>query len=58
MKVIVIDASVALKWYLPDEEDGDKALDILDGLASDSFALHAPALRSLFAKGRVLPMRC
>jgi len=41
---IVIDASVVLKWYLSDEEHGEKALDILDGHASDHFSLHAPAL--------------
>ena len=44
MKRIVIDASVVLKWYLSDEEHGEKALDILDGHVSDHFSLHAPAL--------------
>lgn len=44
MRHIVIDASVVLKWYLSDEEHGEKALDILDGHASDHFSLHAPAL--------------
>ncbi len=44
MKRIVIDASVALKWYLSDEEHGERALDILDAHASDRIALHAPAL--------------
>ncbi|MFQ5736462.1 MAG: type II toxin-antitoxin system VapC family toxin [Thermodesulfobacteriota bacterium] len=44
MKHIVIDASVVLKWYLSDEEHGEKALDILDGHASDRITLHAPAL--------------
>ena len=44
MKRIVIDASVVLKWYLSDEEHGDRALNILDGHASDHFSLHAPAL--------------
>ncbi len=44
MKRVVIDASVVLKWYLSDEEHGEKALDILDGHASDHFSLHAPAL--------------
>ncbi len=44
MKHIVIDASVVLKWYLSDEEHGEKALDILDAHASDHIFLHAPAL--------------
>ncbi len=44
MKRIVIDASVVLKWYLSDKEHGEKALDILDGHASDRLSLHAPAL--------------
>jgi predicted nucleic acid-binding protein len=44
VKRIVIDASVVLKWYLSDEEHGDRALDILEGHASDSISLHAPAL--------------
>ncbi len=44
MKRIVIDASVVLKWYLSDEEHGDRALDILEGHASDRLSLHAPAL--------------
>jgi predicted nucleic acid-binding protein len=41
---IVIDASVALKWFLADEEDGESALDILDSCASGRIALHGPAL--------------
>jgi predicted nucleic acid-binding protein len=44
MKRLVIDASVALKWWLLDEEHGDKALEILEGQASDRISLHAPAL--------------
>jgi len=44
VKRIVIDASVVLKWYLSDEEHGDRALDILEGHASDRLSLHAPAL--------------
>ncbi len=44
MKRVVIDASVVLKWYLSDEEHGEKALDILDGHTSDNFSLHAPVL--------------
>jgi predicted nucleic acid-binding protein len=44
MKRFVIDASVALKWYLSDEEHGDRALDLLEGHATDRFFLLAPAL--------------
>lgn len=44
MKRVVIDASVVLKWYLPDEEHGEMALDILEGHASERLSLHAPAL--------------
>ena len=44
MTRIVVDASVVLKWYLSDEEHGEKALNILEGHASDRLSLHAPAL--------------
>jgi predicted nucleic acid-binding protein len=44
MKRLVIDASVALKWWLLDEEHGDRALEILESQASESISLHAPAL--------------
>ncbi len=44
MKPLVIDASVALKWYLSDEEEGMRALEILDGHVSGGIELHAPAL--------------
>jgi len=44
VKRIVIDASVVLKWYLSDEEHGERALDILNAHVSDRIALHAPAL--------------
>ncbi|MBI5115353.1 type II toxin-antitoxin system VapC family toxin [Candidatus Poribacteria bacterium] len=44
MKSIVIDASVALKWYLSDEEHGAKALDILESHVTERISLHAPAL--------------
>ncbi|MBI5235938.1 MAG: type II toxin-antitoxin system VapC family toxin [Deltaproteobacteria bacterium] len=44
MKRVVIDASVVLKWYLLDEEEGQSALSILDGYVSDRVALIAPAL--------------
>lgn len=44
MKRVVIDASVVLKWYLADEEDGEKALKLLDDYVSDRVTLVAPAL--------------
>ncbi len=44
MKRIVIDASVVLKWYLSDEEHGERALDILEAHVSDHLSLLAPAL--------------
>lgn len=44
MKRIVIDASVALKWYLADEEHGHKALAILDKYVSNKIAILAPSL--------------
>ncbi|MEK6791671.1 MAG: type II toxin-antitoxin system VapC family toxin [Deltaproteobacteria bacterium] len=44
MKRVVIDASVVLKWYLLDEEDGQSALKILDDYVCDRVALLAPAL--------------
>jgi len=34
MKELVIDASVILKWYLPDEEFAQKALNILHSYVS------------------------
>lgn len=44
MKRIVIDASVVLKWYLSDEEHGERALDILGAHVSNRLFLLAPAL--------------
>jgi len=44
MKHFVIDASVVLKWYLSDEEHGERALYILDAHASNLLSLKAPAL--------------
>ncbi len=44
MKRLVIDASVAMKWYFSDEEHGEKALKILEAHASDRLSLLAPAL--------------
>jgi predicted nucleic acid-binding protein len=44
LKRIVIDASVALKWFLADEEYGQKALGILDKYVSKEIDILAPSL--------------
>ena len=44
MKRIVVDASVVLKWYLPDEEYGNIAIEILDKYVSYEVELLAPSL--------------
>lgn len=44
MKRIVIDASVALKWFLPDEEYGTKALKLLGRYISGQLEMVAPSL--------------
>jgi len=44
LKRIVIDASVALKWYLADEEYSQKALGILDKYVSNEIDILAPSL--------------
>ncbi len=43
MKEAVIDASVVLKWYLP-EEQGERALSLLEGFVSNHLHLVAPYL--------------
>lgn len=43
--ILVVDASVAIKWFLrfrPDEEDSERALRILEGAASGTHTLIAP----------------
>jgi predicted nucleic acid-binding protein len=40
----VVDASVALKWYLDDEALGTKALEILTSYVSDDLDILAPSL--------------
>jgi predicted nucleic acid-binding protein len=40
----VIDASVALKWFLPDEAEGKKALDLLEGYLNGRVSLICPSL--------------
>ena len=44
MKRLVIDASVILKWYLTDEEYGQKALNLLDKYILNELDLLAPSL--------------
>jgi predicted nucleic acid-binding protein len=44
LKQVVIDASVVLKWYLPDEEHGRKALHLLDKYISNEIDFVAPSL--------------
>ena len=44
MKRIAIDASVALKWYLADEEYSQKALGVLDKYVSNDLDILAPSL--------------
>jgi predicted nucleic acid-binding protein len=41
---VVLDASVILKWYLLDEEHGEKALEFLNRFVSDDLEIIAPAL--------------
>jgi predicted nucleic acid-binding protein len=40
----VIDASVVLKWFLPDERYGEKALGLLNKFISDDLEIIAPSL--------------
>ena len=40
----VIDASVALKWFLPDEAEGKKALGLLEGYLNGRVSLICPSL--------------
>jgi len=44
LKRIVLDASVALKWYLADEEGSAEAFDLLKRHISDDLEIIAPAL--------------
>ena len=44
MKIAVVDASVVLKWYLPDEKYSHKALRLLDNYIADELDLLAPSL--------------
>ncbi len=44
MKRIVIDASVVLKWYLDDEDNGRSALSLLERYVSQELDIIAPSL--------------
>lgn len=44
MKELVLDASVILKWYLPDEEYGQHAYNILEQHVAEEVALLAPTI--------------
>ena len=44
MKRAVLDASVALKWYLADEDHGEMALDLLNRYLADDLEIIAPSL--------------
>lgn len=44
MKSFVVDASVVLKWYLPDEQGVEQALYLLAELVEGKITLHAPDL--------------
>lgn len=44
MKGIVVDASVALKWYLDDEDHGQKAMNLLTRYVADEIDILAPSL--------------
>jgi predicted nucleic acid-binding protein len=44
MRELVLDASVVLKWYLPDEECGREAFNILEQHVAGNVALFAPAI--------------
>lgn len=58
MREIIIDASVVLKWYLLDEEYGQKALELLDGYVSEQLNIHAPSLLEYeVSNGLMIAMR-
>ena len=44
MRRAVLDASVVLKWYLPDEDHGQPALDLLNSYLSDDLEIIVPSL--------------
>jgi predicted nucleic acid-binding protein len=44
LRRVVADASVVLKWYLPDEDQGQAALDLLSLYLSDDLEIIVPSL--------------
>ena len=44
MRRMVVDASVVLRWYLPDEDQGQAALDLLNLYLSDDLEIVVPSL--------------
>jgi len=44
MKDCVLDASVVLKWYLPDEHGSDQAISLLTGMIEGNLNFHSPDL--------------
>jgi len=44
MNNFVVDASVVLKWYLPDEQGVSQALSLLEDFVEGGLRLHAPNL--------------
>lgn len=44
MTELLVDASVILKWYLPDEEFGEKALRILNRHVNEEIEILAPTI--------------
>lgn len=44
MSLMIIDASVALKWFLPDEDYSIKAIQLLDKYMVNEIILAAPAI--------------
>lgn len=44
MKNVVADASVVLRWFLPDEDRGERALDLLEKFVREELRIIAPAL--------------
>ncbi|MBI5207860.1 MAG: type II toxin-antitoxin system VapC family toxin [Candidatus Firestonebacteria bacterium] len=44
MQRIVLDASIVLKWYLDDEEFGQKAINLLTQYISNEIDIYAPSL--------------
>ena len=44
MKDLILDSSVVLKWYLPDEQGVNQAISLLSEFIDGNLRLHAPSL--------------